>query len=264
MTNPPVTKTEIPVRAGIPSKLIFDDEFEGSAGASPSPARWGFDTGGGGWGNNELESYTSRPTNAALDGNGDLSVTARREGFTGADGIPRNYTSARLQTLGTFNFQYGTVEARIKVPQGQGLVAQFWALGGEAYEYEAAWPGCGEIDTMEVLGSQPNFVRGHVHGPWQWAPNNGLGASHNALASLAGGFHTYATHWAPGQVSFLLDGRAYETVTRDELPSGARWPFEHPFFLLMDLAVGGEWPGAPNASTQFPAQMQVDWVRVWQ
>lgn len=250
--------------AHTPSRLIFDDEFEGPAGSLPSPKRWGFDTGGGGWGNAELESYTARPANASLDGDGDLAITARHEGLTGTDQITRDYSSARLQSLGTFNFQYGTVEARIKVPQGLGLVAQFWALGSDAYKAQDSWPGCGEIDTMEVLGSQPDVVRGHVHGPWPWAPNEGLGASHDTPVSLAAGFHTYAARWAPGRVSFLLDGRSYETVTRAELPAGAQWPFEHPFFLLIDLAVGGDWPGSPSSSTHFPAQMLVDWVRVWQ
>ena len=169
-------------------KLIWTDEFNGPAGASPG-SQWQFDTGGDGWGNEELESYTSRPANAQLDGQGHLAITARAEKYTGKDGVIRNYTSARLQTLNTFQFQYGLVEARIQVPAGQGLVAQFWALGHEAYESEDAWPACGEIDTMEVLGSEPNIVNGTLHAPWPWAPTGVQGQAESATP-LSAGFHT--------------------------------------------------------------------------
>lgn len=243
-------------------KLIWSDEFNGAAGASPG-AQWNFNTGGGGWGGEELESYTSRPANAALDGQGHLAITARAEKYTGADGMTRDYTSARLQTLGKFEFKYGLVEARIQMPAGQGLVGQFWMLGQEAYESEEAWPGCGEIDTAEVLGSEPNVVNGTLHAPWPFAPTGVQGQAVSATP-LSAGFHTYSVEWEPERISFMLDGSVYETITPADLPAGAAWPFKHPFFLLLDLAVGGEWPGSPNASTHFPAQMLVDWVRVWQ
>ncbi|HEX4115440.1 MAG TPA: family 16 glycosylhydrolase [Solirubrobacteraceae bacterium] len=243
-------------------KLVWSDEFSGPAGSSPGP-QWQFDTGGNGWGNEELESYTSRPANAELDGQGHLAITARVEKYTGKDGITRNYTSARLQTLNTFQFQYGLVEASIQVPAGQGLVAQFWALGSEAYEGTEAWPACGEIDTAEVLGSEPNIVNGTLHAPWPWAPTGIQGQAESATP-LSAGFHNYSVEWEPERISFMLDGTVYKTITPADLPAGAAWPFKHPYFLLMDLAVGGEWPGAPTASTHFPAQMLVDWVRVWQ
>jgi beta-glucanase (GH16 family) len=243
-------------------KLVWSDEFNGSAGASPASTKWNFDTGGGGWGNEELESYTARPANAELDGQGHLAITARAEKYTGADGVTRDYTSARLQTLNTFQFRYGLVEARIQVPAGKGLVAQFWMLGKEAYEQEN-WPACGEIDTMEVLGSESNVVNGTLHAPWSWAPTGVQGQAESATP-LSAGFHTYGVEWEAERISFLLDGSVYKTITPADLPAGAAWPFKHPYFLLMDLAVGGEWPGSPNASTHFPAQMLVDWVRVWQ
>ncbi len=243
-------------------KLIWSDEFSGPAGASPG-SQWQFDTGGGGWGNEELESYTSRPANVELDGEGHLAITARAEKYTGKDGVTRSYTSARLQTLNTFQFQYGLVEARIQVPAGQGLVAQFWALGSEAYEGSEAWPACGEIDTAEVLGSEPNIVNGTLHAPWPWAPTGVQGQAESSTP-LSAGFHTYSVEWEPERISFMLDGSVYKTITPADLPAGAAWPFRHPYFLLMDLAVGGEWPGSPNTSTHFPAQMLVDWVRVWQ
>jgi beta-glucanase (GH16 family) len=242
-------------------KLVWSDEFNGPAGASPG-SQWNFDTGGGGWGNEELESYTSRPANAELDGQGHLAIAARAEEYTGADGIKRDYTSARLQTLNTFQFKYGLMEARIQVPAGQGLVAQFWMLGQEAYEQEK-WPACGEIDVAEILGSEPNVVTGTLHAPWSWAPTGVQGTTESATP-LSAGFHTYSVEWEPERISFMLDGSVYKTITRAELPSGAAWPFQHPYFLLLDLAVGGEWPGSPNASTHLPAQMLVDWVHVWQ
>jgi beta-glucanase (GH16 family) len=244
-------------------QLIFDDEFDGPSGSSPDSSRWSFDTGGGGWGNQELETYTARPANAQLDGEGQLAIAARHETFEGSDHISREYTSARLQTLETFQFQYGRAEARIEVPEGDGLVGQFWALGGEAYESETAWPGCGEIDAMEVLGSEPDTVNGTLHGPWPSEPN-GIGATATSPVSLAAGYRVYSVEWGPDQISFALDGVTYQTVAREDLPAGSPWPFQHPFFLLMDLAVGGEWPGAPDPSTPFPARMLVDWVRVWQ
>jgi beta-glucanase (GH16 family) len=244
-------------------RLIWSDNFEGPAGSSPSSKKWSFDTGGSGWGNHELESYTSRPMNAELDGRGHLVITARAETYAGRDGIARSYTSARLQTFNEFQFKYGLVEARIKVPSGAGLISQFWALGSEAYESSSAWPRSGEIDTMEVRGSQPHVVEGTIHGPWSWAPH-GVSASAHTSASLASGFHVYGMEWTSDRIRFILDGYVYQTITPTDLPTGAAWPFKHPYFLLMDLAVGGEWAGSPNSTTPFPDMMTVDWVRVWQ
>jgi beta-glucanase (GH16 family) len=244
-------------------RLIWSDNFEGPAGASLNSKKWSFDTGGSGWGNQELESYTSRPTNAELDGHGHLVISAHAETYIGRDGITRSYTSARLQTFSEFQFKYGLVEARIKVPSGAGLISQFWALGSEAYESSSAWPGSGEIDTMEVRGSQPHVVEGTVHGPWPWAPH-GVSASARTSASLAAGFNVYGMEWTPDKIRFILDGSVYQTITPADLRAGAAWPFKHPYFLLMDLAVGGEWAGSPRSRTPFPAKMVVDWVRVWQ
>jgi beta-glucanase (GH16 family) len=249
--------------AGANSHLIWSEEFDGPAGSSPNSDNWNFDTGGKGWGNEELESYTSRPQNAELDGKGDLDITARAESYVGSDGISRQYTSARLQTLHKFQFQYGLVEARIQVPAGKGMWPAFWLLGDEGYASQHAWPDCGEIDAMEVLGSEPNIVHGTLHGPWTSAPK-GIGGKAESTTPLSAGFHVYGVEWAPERISFLLDGAVYKTITPADLPPGAAWPFNHPFFLLLNLAVGGDWPGTPNASTQFPAHMLVNWVRVWQ
>jgi beta-glucanase (GH16 family) len=245
-------------------RLVWADEFNGAAGSPPDPAKWNFDVGGMGWGNEELQYYTARPDNASLDGEGHLAITARAEAYRGADGVKRNYTSARLQTLEKMEFTYGRLEARINVPPGKGLAPAFWTLGNEAYEGEnGKWPECGEIDAMEILGSEANVLNGTLHGPWPTAPH-GIGSELVHSTPLTGGFHTYAVDWEPERISFLLDGSTYAAISRQDLPAGDPWPFQHPNFVLLNLAVGGEWPGSPDASTHFPAQMIVDWVRVWQ
>jgi beta-glucanase (GH16 family) len=236
-------------------RLIWSDDFNGPTGARPNHRKWGFDTGA--WGNGELEYY--EPANAKLDGRGHLVITALPEANQ-SDG--RSYTSARLETLHTFQFEYGLVEARVEVPAGRGLWPAFWALGNNAYHL-GGWPRSGEIDTMEVRGSDPYVVNGTVHGPWPGA-THGIGGSSHSPTSLASGFHVYGVEWEPERISFLLDGATYETITPADLPAGSSWPFKHPYFLLLDLAVGGEWAGSPNPTTPFPAKMIVDWVRVWQ
>lgn len=238
------------------------EEFNGPAGASPNPAVWSSDTGGN-WGNGkELESYTESPRNAALDGQGHLVITARHEAFTGADGIAREYTSARLETTGKYSFTYGRIAARIKVPSGAGLWPAFWALGEPAPGAES-WPATGELDVMELLGNNPSVAYGTVHGPSAGsAEGYKVQGAYHARTSLAGGFHTYSATWTPQSIAFAVDGHTYSTVTPASLPAGASWPFDHPFHLLLNLAVGGEWGGPPTAATQWPAQMVVDWVHV--
>lgn len=172
--SPPTTPSATPPV----DKLVWSYEFEGPAGSSPNPSKWGFDVGGGGWGNNELQYYTSSPQNASLDGHGDLVIDARAERYTGPDDVTRSYTSARLETLKTFQFTYGRMEASIQVPAGQGLLPAFWALGGEVNSGLDPWPACGEIDAMEVLGSDPNVLHGTLHGPWP-ALSNGIGGPSN-------------------------------------------------------------------------------------
>jgi beta-glucanase (GH16 family) len=244
-------------------RLVWSDDFNGEAGSSPDPTKWNFDIGGGGWGSDELQYYTSSPSNAALDGQGDLVLTARAEKYSGADGVTRHYTSARLQTLNRFQFTYGLVEARIRVPRGDGLLPAFWALGSDAYYGPHAWPACGEIDAMEVLGSAPRVLHGTIHGPWPWAPG-GIGARLRSPVPLSDGFHTYGVRWSPSQIAFMLDGTPYRTLKPSDLRRSSKWPFEHPFFLLLNLTVGGDFAGPPGPSTQFPSSMTVDWVRVWQ
>jgi beta-glucanase (GH16 family) len=243
-------------------KLIWDDEFNGPAGSPPDPSKWRGVTGGDGWGNQELEYYTARPSNVSLDGAGHLAITARRETYTG-DGVTRVYTSARIQTKGLFQTTYGKLEARIKIPTGQGLWPAFWALGSDIDT--AGWPGCGEIDVIENLGSDPFTIYGSIRGPQSGFANGyGITATARSAVSLAAGFHVFGVTWSPNKLVFTLDGVPYATRTPSSLSSGQQWVFTKPFYLLLNLAVGGTWPGSPNASTQLPATMLVDWVRVYQ
>jgi beta-glucanase (GH16 family) len=246
-------------------KLIFDDEFNGPSGAAPDPTKWQAVDGYWGIGNGELENYTSRTSNVALDGQGDLAITARAEtNKSSTDGVTRQYTSGRLQTKGLFQFQYGALQARIQLPAGQGLWPAFWALGSNIDS--VGWPACGEIDVMENLGNDPFTMYGSIHGPLTTNSNSqyGLTATEHSSTSLASGFHTYGVTWSPNSITFSLDGVAYVTRTPASLATNQAWSYNQPFYLLLNLAVGGTWPGAPDASTQFPARMLVDWVRVYQ
>ncbi len=235
--------------------LLAADEFDGPAGTAPNPSIWRFDTGAGGWGNAELQTYTDSRRNSALDGAGNLVITARRE----ADG---SYTSARLTTEGTCTAQYGRIEARIRIPRGQGLWPAFWMLGADIGT--VGWPACGEIDVMENVGYEPDVVHGTVHGPG-YSGAQGLSAAYRqpSGAAFADDFHVFGIDWRPGAVTWTVDGVAQRTVTRADVGS-APWVFDKPFFVVLNVAVGGSWPGSPDATTRFPQQMTVDWVRVWQ
>lgn len=242
--------------------LVWSDEFEGPNGALVDATKWAFDLGGGGWGNQELETYTDRPRNASLTGEGTLAIQALRETFTGADGITREYTSARLKTQGKFEQAYGRFEARIRVPRGQGLWPAFWMLGADIAA--AGWPRCGEVDVMEAIGREPSTVHGTIHGPG-YSGGDGIGAAFTLPggAGFADGFHVFAVEWEPAAIRWYVDGVLYQTRTPAGLPAGRRWVFDHPFFLLLNVAVGGSWPGNPDATTTFPQAMLADYVRVY-
>jgi beta-glucanase (GH16 family) len=242
-------------------KLIWADNFNGTAGAPPDRAKWQPVSWPGGRGDDELEYYTPRASNVSLDGAGHLVITARRETYTG-DGVTRYYTSARIETKGLFQTTYGELEARIKLPAGAGLWPAFWALGTD-YD-RVGWPSCGEIDMMEALGNDPFTVYGSLHGPSADSRNGyGMTTYAHSRVSLAAGFHVYGVIWSPSKIVFTLDGVPYAARDRASLRPGDRWVFNTPFYLILDLAVGGYWPGNPSASTRFPASMVVDWVRVY-
>ena len=237
-------------------RLIWSDEFNGPANSLPDPSKWTYDLGNNnGWGNHELETYTNLPENAHMDGQGNLVIHVE----TALSG----YTSARLKTQGLFAAQYGRVEARIKLPSGQGIWPTFWMLGSDVAT--VGWPRCGEIDIMENIGSQPSTNHGSMHGPG-YSHESALTAAYN----LPGGrrfsddFHTFGIAWSGRAVRFYVDGGSYETVTLESIPQTAQWVFDNPFFLLLNVAVGGNFSGPPDATTQFPQDMLIDYVRVYQ
>jgi beta-glucanase (GH16 family) len=242
--------------------LVWNDEFNGANGSAPAPSKWTYDQGGGGWGNSELETYTNRTANAKIQ-NGNLVITAQKETYTGTDGITRDYTSARLKTQGFFSQAYGRFEARIKIPRGQGMWPAFWLLGNDIPA--VGWPQCGEIDVMENIGREPGIIHGSLHGPSSTARTSDLTSNFSLPAgqSLADDFHVYAIEWEPGAVRFYVDSNNYATFTKSEWPSSGKWVFGHPFFIILNVAVGGTWPGSPDSTTQFPQQMLVDYVRVY-
>ncbi len=241
--------------------LIWSDEFNGPNGSLPDPAKWTVVTGGSGFGNRELETYTNRPLNVHQE-KGKLVITGRKESFTGADGIAREYTSGRLQTKGLFETQYGRMEARIKVPAGQGLWPAFWMMGSN--DSTVIWPECGEIDIMENIGSESSMVHGSLHGP-QYSGSTPLTAAYTLphQARFTDAFHLFAVEWEPNEIRFYVDDKLFFTQTAASLPPSKHWVFNHPFYLLLNLAVGGNWPGYPDPSTVFPATMLVDYVRVY-
>lgn len=235
--------------------LVWSDEFEGAAGARPDPGHWSFEVGGHGWGNQELQFYTER--NAALDGAGHLVITARREAMEA-----RAFTSTRLTTRGKREQQFGRIEARLRLPAGKGLWPAFWMLGTDVGT--VGWPRCGEIDIMESRGAHPWRVSGAAHGPG-YSAGDALIAAYETpdLSSLATDFHVYAVEWEPGELRFFVDGRHYHTARASRLPAGIPWVFDHPFFIILNLSVGGNFGGPPDDTTVFPAALVVDWVRVY-
>jgi len=237
--------------------ISWQDEFDGPAGQSPSPSRWKFDIGTD-WGNAQLEYDTDRPENVSLDGNGNLAITAREESYMG-----RDYTSGRITTEQRFSQAYGRFEARIKLPVGQGIWPAFWLLGSDFREN--GWPDCGEIDILEYRGQEPNIVQGAVHGPGY----SGGGAIWRKY-TVAGpegfdaDFHVFALDWSPNSLTWLVDDIPYFTVTPDDIPPGDQWVFDHPFFIILNVAVGGNFVGPPDGSTSFPQTMLIDYVRVYE
>ena len=243
--------------------LTWSDEFDGPNGSAVDSNNWSYDTGGSGWGNNELEYYTSGTSNAVIE-NGSLVITATPDGASNYSCWygPCQYTSARLNTSGHFAQQYGLFEARIQIPSGQGVWPAFWMLGNNIGS--VGWPNCGEIDVMENIGSTPDNAYGTTHGPGPGNyPGDGLSGAFNAGSPLSDGYHVYSTEWSASSVQFFVDGTLYWTVTPSQLPAGATWVFDQPFFILLNFAVGGNWPGSPNGSSSFPQQMLVDYVRVY-
>lgn len=238
------------------SNLILSEEFE--TDGTPNPNVWGYNIGrgpnGDGWGNQELQYYTDRPTNVRI-ANGNLQITVREETFQGAQ-----YTSARLLTKDLFDKKYGRFEARIQLPTGQGIWPAFWMLGADIDENQ--WPGAGEIDIMEYRGQNPTVLIGSVHGPG-YSAGNAISKEYRLQNDrFDTSYHIFGIEWSPEAINFYVDDVLYNQITPEDVTG--EWVFNKPFFLLMNVAVGGNFVGPPNAETQFPQTMLVDYVRVYE
>ncbi|MGB8007427.1 MAG: glycoside hydrolase family 16 protein [Terriglobales bacterium] len=254
--------TPTPAKSANEWKLVWSDEFNGPDEAPVDPSKWVLETGGKGWGNEELEYYTDRASNVSLH-DGKLVIKAVAEKYASSDGVTSNYTSGRLKTSGKFSQAYGRFEARIKLPSGQGMWPAFWMLGDDIEK--VGWPACGEIDIMENVGKEPGVIHGSIHGPG-YTGNTGIEAPYRLRGKerFSDDFHVFAVEWDSDSVSFFVDHNLYVRRTRADLKPGWKWVFDKPFFLILNLAVGGDWPGNPDASTVFPQSMLVDYVRVYE
>jgi beta-glucanase (GH16 family) len=258
------TGAVIDTDAGSMWALAWSDEFNGTNGSAPDPSNWSLQTGNNnGWGNGEFEYYTTDLANAQIQ-NGNLVIAATTAGAsTYQCAYPNNgpceYTSARMQTKGLFSQLYGRFEASIKIPSGAGLWPAFWGLGNNG-----GWPTCGEIDIMENRGIEPSINHGSLHGQPGGYQNATGTYTLPGGAALSAAFHLYAVEWEPGVIRFYVDDSLYETQTEAGLAAiGDQWPFTQPFYLLLNVAVGGNFGGAPTAATMFPQTMLVDYVRVY-
>ena len=241
--------------------LVWQDEFNAQNGSSIDKNKWTPEVGGHGWGNHELEYYTDRIDNA-FQSNGSLVIKAIKEEFTGRDNVTREFTSARLITKQTFTTTFGRFEARIKLPRGQGIWPAFWLLGTDIGK--VGWPKCGEIDIMELIGKEPSTIHGTIHGPG-YSGRKGLSSSYSLAdgKQFADDFHVFAIEWEVKTIRFYCDDVLYKTVTAADLPPGTSWVYDHPFYILLNVAVGGVWPGNPDSTTSFPQAMLVDYIRVF-
>jgi beta-glucanase (GH16 family) len=241
-------------------QLTWSDEFNAPNGAPPDPANWNIVTGGKGYGNNELETYTIRPANIHQE-DGNLVITAQKEDLTGPDGVPRHYTSARINTRHHFTQKYGRFEARIQLPSGKGIWPAFWLLGDDHETNH--WPDCGEIDILETIGARDTMYS-TIHGPG-YSGSKGPSKKYILPAGqqVDNAFHLYAVEWSPNDIKFFFDNHLIVERTPADLPAGTKWVYDHPFYVLLNLAVGGNWPGSPDDTTVFPQRMLVDYVRVY-
>lgn len=238
--------------------LVWRDEFDQPDGSEPDPSKWGYDLGDNGWGNDELENYTASTNNARIE-DGKLVIEAHKEIIDDAT----NYTSARLLTKGKCAWTYGRFEARIKIPRGKGIWPAFWMLGTNIDSI--SWPACGEIDIMENIGRELGTIYGTMHG-MGYSGVRGIGKSATLPdgSAFADEYHIYAIEWEPYRIRWFVDYQPYFTATQAVLPRDVQWICNQPHFLLLNVAVGGKWPGNPNHKTIFPQRMLVDYVRVYQ
>ncbi|MFE2825291.1 discoidin domain-containing protein [Streptomyces sp. NPDC059271] len=266
----PLPAPPLPSDPANPPRLVWSDEFDGAAGNKPDASKWKADPGTGQ--NGELEYYTDH-RNAAMDGSGHLVMEARKEATAGSScpsdplsgSTTCQYTSARMNTGASFQFTYGRVEARIKVPKGNGLWPAFWMMGAD-FLTGRPWPYNGEVDIMEILGKDVKTAYSTVHAP-AYNGGGGIGSPYKLpqSADFSADFHTWAADWNSKGITFSLDGQTVFTLDKEQVEqTRGPWIFDHPHYMILNLAVGGDWPGPTDATTPFPARMLVDYVRVYQ
>lgn len=256
VVNVPVVSPTAP-----PAGPVWADEFAGPAGVLPDSSKWTHDWGGLGWGDGELQEYTDRRVeNSATDGIGNLRLSARREALGNPWSNGAQYTSARITTSGRYSFKYGRLEVRAKVPRGRGIWPAAWLLGTDVGT--VGWPASGELDVFELINDATS-VYTHAHGATLTGGHWSVGAELSRPTSWSEGFHVYAMDWRSDRIAFFVDDVLVGEVRKSALPAGAVWAFDKPFYILLDIAVGGSWPGPPDASTPMPADMLVDYVRVY-
>ena len=255
-------------------KLLWSDEFNDKKGTLPSSKVWSAEIGGGGWGNSERQYYTNKSSNASMDGSGRLVITADRISNEYAEQVGEvpgtedilnrcsecQFTSARLKTARKLSFQYGRIEARMKLPQGVGTWPAFWMLGGDLLD-GVPWPECGEIDIMEFRGDISDQSTSAIHGPTT-PQGSGLGTRFLSFAPLSDDYHTFAIEWKKNSLSFIVDGRV--TGTFSSADTGSRgWVYNQKFFLILNLAMGGTYAGEFIDPTLNQAQLSVDYIRFY-
>lgn len=238
-------------------ELVWSDEFDGTSGTAPDNTKWSFDVGRGanndGWGNQELQTYTNSADNVKLNGTGSLMITAVANGTS--------YTSGRIKTQGKFSQAYGRYEARIKTTTGPGIWPAFWLLGNNVTT--VSWPNCGEIDIMEQKGQESHITYGTIHGPG-YSGGNSIAKSYaieNSRFNL--NYHVYAVEWGTDYIDFFVDNFLYQRITPEQVKAKGQWVFNQPFFIILNVAVGGNYVGFPTSGTPFPQSMLVDYVRVY-
>jgi beta-glucanase (GH16 family) len=250
-----------PVAAGGPSdspwRLVWSDEFDHPG--LPDPARWTYDVGGHGWGNRELQFYTEARLENAEVRDGHLHLTARREAFEGSD-----FTSTRLVSRGKGDFQYGRFEIRARVPEARGTWAAIWMMPSDWTFEDGNWPDVGEIDIMEHVGHDPGVIHASAHSrDYQWqtgTQRTGVTTVPTASAS----FHVYALEWSPEVLRAFVDDRLFFEYKNEGL-GWTKWPYDKPFHLILNVAVGGAWGAAEGVDeAAFPQTLEVDYVRVFE
>lgn len=247
-TTPAPTPTPDWAREGW--TLVWQDEFDD---AEIDLTKWTHETGGNGWGNGESQYYTDLPTNSFIE-DGHLVIQANEENHRG-----KRYTSARLTTQNKFAMEYGRIEIRAQIPTGQGIWPALWMLGANIDTN--GWPHNGEIDIMENIGSEPTLVHGTIHGPG-YSGGDGIGRPYSMGQPFYKDFYSFAIEWEPNEIRWYVDDVLFQTISANDVPG--EWVYNHPFFLLMNVAVGGQWPGYPDETTEFPQQMRIDYVRVYE